>query len=339
MTDPGAPILPRRIAVRVLLTQLVLAAVVGLTFLACYAGLQRDPQPHQLPVAVSGDHTAAIARQLLGDRITVRVVASAGDARAAVADHDEIAGLAVDGNQLLTVYVAGANGLAENGAAEQMAGAIGRQEHLGLRVSDVRPLLQFDPRGLASFYIALGGTVASFILAQAMFAVRLLIPLRLQLLTLSGFAIVIGVALALLSGPLLHVTPLSWLVLAPVLALLSIAVSVATRALTAWFGSIGITVATLLMTAIGLSTSGGIIGPDLLPGPLGPIGAVLPPGAAFRAIVAIAYFDGHTSAAPVLVLATWAALGLGLLALRHRKDVRSSGPATATAEPAPAPAT
>lgn len=66
-----------------------------------------------------------------------------------------------------------------------------------------------------------------------MFAVRMLIGLRPQLITLAAFAIIIGIALALLSGPVLHVTPMSWPLLAPVLALLSVAVSFATRAPTA----------------------------------------------------------------------------------------------------------
>lgn len=335
---PTPPLLPRRIAVRVLLTQSMLAAVVGLTFLMCYAGLQKDPQPHQLPVAVSDEQTAMVAQQLLGDRVAVRAVASAAAAEAAVLDREQVAGMALNRNRQLTLYVAGPNGLAENGAAEQMARAISQQERLGLQVVDVRPLLPFDPRGLASFYIALGGTVASFILAQAMFAVRMLIRVRTQLVTLSAFAIVTGLALALLSGPLLHVTPIPWLLLAPVLALLSVAVSFGTRALIAWFGSIGITVATLMMTAVGLSTSGGIIGVDLLPAPLARIGAVLPPGAAIRAIVAIAYFDGQKSAAPLLVLAIWAALGLGFVALRDSKDAQNSRPMKATAAGAPATA-
>lgn len=93
------------------------------------------------------------------------------------------------------------------------------------------------------------------------------------------------------------------------------------------------------MTAIGLSTSGGIIGADLLPAPLGHIGAELPQGAAFRAIVAIAYFNGHKSAAPLLVLATWAAIGLGLVALRHHRDSRKSGSAQVVAVAVPALAT
>jgi hypothetical protein len=49
---PGPPRLPTRVAARVLATQAALALVVGLTFLTCYAGLQRDPRPLHLPLAV-----------------------------------------------------------------------------------------------------------------------------------------------------------------------------------------------------------------------------------------------------------------------------------------------
>jgi hypothetical protein len=326
-TRPAGP--PRRLVLRIVATQLLLAALVGGTFVVMYAGLQRDPQPHRLPVAVVGARSARAAEQVLGSSVAVVGVRDVEAARRAVRTGSEIAGFSSEGH-VLRIYVAGPNGSAENAAAEALGSALARGQGRTPTVIDVVPLLPFDPRGLASFYAVLGVTVGSFILAQALYALRAIAGSRTQLGAIAVFAVLIAVLVGIVVDPVLGLLPLPLIALVPVLALLSIAVSATARALTAWFDSYGITAATLLMTAVGLSTSGGIIGQDLLPHPVGAIGSLLPPGAGFRSVVALGYFGPERAFPALLALAIWTLIGVGGL-IAH--DARTGRRSRATLDP------
>lgn len=309
----SSALIPPRAAARVLITQALLAAVVGLTFLYFYAGLQRDPQPHHIPFAITGGPAAQGALRELGAVVDVSKVADDAAARQAVISRHAVAALSFHGSGEVSVYVAAANGAAENTAAEQIAGGVAQRTGSTPHIVDLVPTVRYDPRGLASFYIALAATVSSFILAQAMFALGLITRLRAQLATLVGFAAVIAALLSTVAVPVLHLAPVGVTTLTLVLVVLSMAVSIASRALTSWLGTYGITIATLAMTAVGLSTSGGILSPDLLPPPLAALGAVLPPGLGLRAIVSLSYFHGAGALRPLLGLVGWIAAGLFVL--------------------------
>jgi hypothetical protein len=321
-TPSGAPTAPpTRIVIKVVVTQLVLAALVGVAFVVLYAGLQRDPQPYHLPVAVVGESQAADVQQTLGSTIRVVEVPDSGAARDAVAHRTAVASFELTAHSV-QISLAGPNGLAENTAAQALGDGFARTRNVTTTTTDLMPLPPYDPRGLAGFYTILGVTVGSFIFAQALYALRTLAGLRAQLLATAGFAVFIAITVVLLVGPLLHLLPGSPWGLLPVLMLQSLAVSLTTRALTAWFNSYGIIAATLAMTAVGLSTSGGIIGQDLLPEPLGLLGALLPPGAAFRAVVDITYFGGAQLVLPVLTLTIWLLVALGALLTHYARSRR-----------------
>lgn len=313
---------PRRVVVRVVATQLLLAAVVGVAFVVMYGGLQRDPQPHGLPVTVVGSASSHAARRVLGSAVDVETAPDAVTARRLVREGSEIAAFSVEGRVLRT-YVAGPNGLAENGAAAALGSGLAKAQGRTAAVVDLVPLLPFDPRALASFYTVLGVTVGSFILAQALYALRAIAPSGTQFAAIGTFAVLIATLIAVVVGPLLQLVPVPLVELIPALTLLSIAVSTTARALTAWFNSYGITAATLLMTAVGLSVSGGIVGRDLLPAPIGALGAILPPGAGFRTVVDLGYFGAERALPALVALVVWACAGTaalllhGSLARRH----------------------
>lgn len=314
---PSKP--PRRLVMRIVGTQLLLAALVGVAFVVMYAGLQRDPEPDHLPVAVVGAPAAGFAQRVLGSSVTVTGVPDVASARRAVRTGSEVAAFSSEGS-VLRVYVAGPNGSAENGAAEALGSALARAQRRAPAVADIVPLLPFDPRGLASFYAVLGVTVGSFIVAQALYALRAIAGIRIQLGAIAAFAVLIAVAVGIVVDPVLQLLPLPLIDLIPVLVLLSVAVSTTARALTAWFDSYGITAATLLMTAVGLSISGGIIGQDLLPQPLGTIGALLPPGAGFRTVVGLGYFGPERAGPALAVLSAWTVVGVGGLLAHHLRS-------------------
>jgi hypothetical protein len=72
-------------------------------------------------------------------------------------------------------------------------------------------------------------------------------------------------------------------------------------------------------SAAAMPTSGGIVGAPLLPAPARTVSALLPPGAAVRAIRSYCYFHGVHVAIPLLTLAAWTAAAALLLRIREGK--------------------
>jgi hypothetical protein len=214
-----------------------------------------------------------------------------------------------------------------------VAGLAGRA---GLTVTetDIVPLTRYDSRGLATFYVVFGVTLASFVLAQGLTGAAGAIRLRHRLYAMGGFAVVIGVVAATIAGPVYGSLTAPFPLLALTLTLLSAASAFATKAMGAWLGPAGFGLAVLVLTTIGNATSGATLGYDVLPGWAQAISAKLPPGAAVRAVNDFGYHDGSHAGLPLAVLAIWAVAGFGLVLLRHRVPPRPA-PETAAAQTRP----
>ncbi|AVH54753.1 MULTISPECIES: hypothetical protein [Streptomyces] len=76
------------------------------------------------------------------------------------------------------------------------------------------------------------------------------------------------------------------------------------------------------MLTVGNATSGATIGADLLSAAARAVSALLPPGAAVRAVTDLSYFSGAHTAGPVITLTLWAAIAALLLSLRPRLTQR-----------------
>lgn len=316
---------PGRIAARLLGQQAVLVMVVGVAFLLLYAGLLRHPQLSGLTTAVAGPAVSAPERAALGHQVDLRHLASGAAVRAAVAHGDVAAGLvASPTGHDLTLFLAGPGGASTNQAASELFGGLALAAHAHLTTVPLVPLVANDPTSKAMFFLALAETVSSFIFAQALFGLREVVTLRRQLAGVGVFAVISAVTLGLLARFGLYLTPAAPLPLVGVLVLLSLAVSLTARALSVWWGPVGITVATLLATAIGFSTSGGILGRFLLPPWLGELGAHLPTGAALRALLDLGYFHSAHVWPPLADLAAWAAAGTIALVLWDLTSSRST---------------
>jgi hypothetical protein len=100
---------------------------------------------------------------------------------------------------------------------------------------------------------------------------------------------------------------------AGVTALLSLAVGLTTAGLLRWVGSAGIGLSLLLMVLLGLSSSGGLLSSQFLPGFFETLGPLMPASAARDGLRAVVYFDGHGSGGAILVLGAWAAIGAAAL--------------------------
>jgi hypothetical protein len=128
-----------------------------------------------------------------------------------------------------------------------------------------------------------------------------------------GFAVLAGLAAALIAGPLLGVLPGPLLAIAGILVLLALATAAVTMSLTALLGDPGIVLATLLLVILGNATSGGVVSAYFLPGGFRQLSPALPAGATTRALGRVDYFYSGHVLGPVTILAAWALGGLLLL--------------------------
>ncbi|MFF3561248.1 hypothetical protein ACFYXS_14525 [Streptomyces sp. NPDC002574] len=307
------------VPVRTWLQPALIGLVIVSAFISCYIGVQRDPQPHRLPISVSGHLLSDELQQALGDSVDVRPAASTADARLALERHDVVAALsATDHGEKLRLEVAGANGLSTTNAVKNLVSAYGHGAGKDVAVRDVVPLDQYDARGLAGFYVSFGVSLAGFVLAQNALGLGQLLHLRHRLSLIAGFSAVSGLLAAFIAGPVLGAVPAPFLPLAFTLALLSGAAAFTTKLLGTYLGPLGVPVATLLLLTIGNSTSGATIGTDLLPGVGRALSTALPPGAAVRAVTDLTYFDGAHALTPLATLALWAGGAALLVVLRPR---------------------
>ena len=325
-----------RIPVGIWLKPALIALVLASAFIGCYIGLQRDPTPHHLPVAVLGDSLSEHVQNALGDAVATQPSASAAAAHAVLEHRDVVAVLAQEAPGQLTLHVAGANGMSTTAAVENLLTAYAHRAGQGLTVTDDIPLAPYDARGLAGFYLAFGVTLAGFVLAQNTLALSTRLHLRHRFTLIAGCSAAVGLVGAILAGPVLGAVPAPFTPLALTLALLAAAAAFATEFLGSFFGAVGVPMATLLLLTVGNSTSGATIGADLLPPAAQAVSAVLPPGAAVRAITDLSYFGGAHVGAALLALSLWVVLCATLVwarnAIRQPRRTRSGSPSNQNRE-------
>jgi hypothetical protein len=131
----------------------------------------------------------------------------------------------------------------------------------------------------------------------------------IRLGALALYAVVSGLAGALIAGPLFGALSGHFLALAAIGALVVAAAAAATVALQILFGIVGIGLAILLFVVLGNPSAGGPYPAPLLPAFWRVIGPLLPPGAGVTAVRNTVYFSGHAIGGALLVLACYAAAG------------------------------
>ncbi|MEU3982819.1 hypothetical protein AB0F77_22440 [Streptomyces sp. NPDC026672] len=213
----------------------------------------------------------------------------------------------------LRLDVAGAAGPTTAADVERVISRAASDLHLPLTVRDVVPLSMSDQRGLAMFFTGLGIALGSSALVQGLNRMRIPLTWSQRVFITGVFSVLTGVAGALLTGPVTGALPGPPVPVATTLALLSAAGALTTQALTQWVGAAGLPAATVLFVGVGMPTSGGVVDTDLLPPAARSMSALLPPGAAARAIRNFCYFDGVHVVGPLLTLTGWATAAAALL--------------------------
>jgi EmrB/QacA subfamily drug resistance transporter len=310
------------------LPPLVTALVIGVAFVAIFVGLQRGPTPDRMPIATVGPDLTRTAERTFGSKADVVGVVDEQAGRQLVDDREVVGVVNALSDATLRFTYAGARGPSEVNAAQKLVAGLAKAQGARLQTVDAVPLVAEDSRGMTSFYVVFGVTLASFILAQALWSAAPRLPLRGRLAVTAGFAIVIGVLGALITGPIYGSLTAPFALLALTLVLLSAASAMTTTALVSWLGPAGIGLAVLLLTVVGNATGGATIGFDLLPSWAQIASDALPLGAATRAVNDLGYFDRSDVVPAFLILVAWIAVGLALVGAHQQRRARATGTRT-----------
>ncbi|WP_344451146.1 hypothetical protein, partial [Actinocorallia aurantiaca] len=295
---------------------LALALAVGILqalMVLAFAWPSVNTAPRDVPLGVAGPDAVVTQltqrlEQAQPGAFEVKAYADEAAAREAVQDR-EVYGAVVVTPQGQKVLTASAAGPVVAQALTQLAAA--RTETPAPAVEDVVAADPDDPRG-TGFATMILPLVMSGIAASAILTL-LGRTARDRILGVLVFAAAGGLLTALVAQTWLSLTPGSYLEVAAVAALASLATAAPITGLASLIGPPGIGVGALTLLFLGNPFSGAATGPELLPQPWGALGQLLQPGATASLMRSVAFFDGAAALRPLLVLVAWALLGLALL--------------------------
>jgi hypothetical protein len=317
----GKPKVPRGPGRRI---ELLLPAVVGgLVLLVALLGLVgtaiRDPHPHDIPVGLVGPApalqqiTSAFAANAPG-AFDFTTYQSEADARAAL-DSRAVDGAVILGLPNPRLILAGAAGDATTGVITAAFTNVFKAQGTTLDVEVVHPFAAGDAHGLILFFVVVAVTVATLV-SQALlfrtggdagFGARLIVVLAFSLL---GGLTAMGTAdwIAGDYGP-------GFWTAAGLVVLAAVAVGAVVAGLARVLGAPGVALAALVVVLLGLVSSGGPVGSQLLPDFYRWLAPWMPAGQLYSALRGALYFDGAGLYGPILVLSGWLAAGLVLMGL------------------------
>jgi hypothetical protein len=192
--------------------------------------------------------------------------------------------------------------------------------------ADVVPIDQDDPRGVTLNLFVLALVITSIL--SALVAVQMVPELRAlgPRVAAAGTAALLGAVVAIAIVKAEGALPGSFLAEVAIVALAILGIALSSAGLIRLIGPAGTGVPFLIFLMLGNPASGLASAPELLPTPWNPLGAFLPPGALGDALRGTAYFDAAKIVGPLLVLAAYVAIGIGLNVLASRRAASSPEP-------------
>ncbi|WP_405804733.1 ABC transporter permease [Streptomyces sp. NBC_01187] len=333
-----SPFLPASVLV------LILAAAAGL-FAGSYTYAMANPTPHHVPVAIVGKPNSTHDRSAfvqgmekgLGSSLKLRHFRTQSQAERAIEAQQVFAILRVERPKGVELDISSASGASVAELLEKAGPKVGKKIGVPVKVRDLKPLNEGDPRGLAIFYISLAAVIIGFVgaIQLSVHARDLNPPERIAYTVayalLGGFVIsaVVDWGLDALRLPFTH----SWLIL----ALTMFTCGMVFTMFNTLFGRWAMLPTWGVMVLLGNPSSGGAVSWPLLPSVLGEIGRWLPPGASVNAQHTAVYFPEHQLLQPYLVLAAWALVSSTVFWIwRHRHPGGRTKDAAHAAAPAAA---
>ena len=296
-------------------------AVIQVAFITSYVGAFHHPEPHGLPVAVvapAGDAPQLVKalNGIPGHPIQVTAAPSVAAGTRQLLRREVFGVLVVDptaaGEQLLE---ASASGVSASVAVTDVLDAVAARYHRTVVVHDIRPPSAGDRNGLTSFYLVIGWIVGGYLVASILGISTGSRPANarratLRLGAIAVYALVTGLAGAIVVGPILHALPGPTIQLGLLGALVIFSAGAFAMALLVVAGTIGIGLAIIVFVVLGNPSAGGPYAWQLLPPFWRDIGPWLPSGAGTAAARGIAYFGSTAITANLLVVAAYGVVGI-----------------------------
>jgi hypothetical protein len=329
-------------AYRAALVILLIGTVMASLFVASYSLALGRPVPRHIPTGLVGDPARRPAivdtlEEATDGALDFRPYPSVSAAETAIGEQKILAALALgsDRPQLLISSASGASvALVLQKVAEQVNDQLAPDGVPPLRVVDIRPLPPNDPLGLNSFYVTIAATVLGFVV---MFQIRQhasALSLRDWLAVVGVLAVFGGLALTLVTGPLIHALPGPFPELWGALAAQIAIAALFNSTMLVLFGRWAIIPTWLMFIAFGNAWSGGAVAPSLLPAVYAIVGRFMPSGATVAILHNAAYFRHAQQIKPVVVDALWlvgclVALVIAVRALRRNPTGKPLDPEAA----------
>ncbi|GAA2224990.1 ABC transporter permease [Herbiconiux moechotypicola] len=319
---------------RVLLIGLGASLIVGV-FVLAFSWPSITSTVHSIPLAVSGDSTTAdtVAEQIeqnAGEQFDVVRVDTRAEAVDLIETRDAYGAVVLD-ESVPEVLTASANGVVVSQVLSQLAATLQSSftQQLAaqgvaadavptITVTDVVPLADTDARGTGlttmSFPLVIGGMIGGVVVSLLVAGVWR----RLTAVVLYGVAG--GVVVTLIGQAWFGILQGSPVLNALAVAASILAISAFIVGLTAVLGPRGIAIGAVLSLLIGNPISSAAQPWQFLPEPWGAIGQFFPPGAGATLLRDLSYFPSASTLQPWLVLASWIALGVVLMAVGHARN-------------------
>ncbi|MCC9176095.1 ABC transporter permease [Arthrobacter sp. zg-Y750] len=299
-----------------------LAAGMGLAYLGAF----HEPEPRHLAVAVVGTGAQAeVFAQRLNDsapdKLDVRTVPDAGEARRLITDRD-ISVAYETGSDDATLYVSTAGSATTAEVAKKIFLPLAYESEKPLQVVDVVPTNEHDPTSQGLFFLLVAMSVGGYSSAVAISAVAGRISVLWRAAVALASSAVIAAMGVIIAGPVYGVIEhshwgiwlLTWLYVATI-TLLGVAMYPMLRKWTT-------PTLTLLFVMLNFTSSGGIFTFETVPPFFAALGSFWNGAAWLHAAQGLVYFPGQAFGTDLLKLAIWLAAGAGLLALTHLWSVR-----------------
>jgi hypothetical protein len=241
-------------------------------------------------------------------------------------------GVLVLGSGAPHLIVAGAAGDGSSGVITAVFTGAFKAQGSAVTVETVHPFAGGDPHGLILFFMVVAVMVSTLV-AQAALGLGREAGSGTRLLVAGAFAVLAGLAGMGTAAWMVGGYGSGFWAAVALVALASAAVGTAVAGSIRLLGAAGFALSALVVVLLGLVSSGGPVGSQLLPDFYRWLAPWMPPGEVYDALRGALYFGGAGVGRPVVVLCGWLLGGLALLLLGELL-ARRAHPAPPAAVPA-----
>jgi hypothetical protein len=303
-------------------------------FVLSYVGAFHDPSPHRVPIAVAAPadisgHLVSELNAIGGQPLYATAVADEIIGRTLLR-HGSTSGLLIinPGARTDALLVAGGGGAATATAVQDVIAQTEAAQHRHATVTDAVPAQPGDARGLSGFYLVVGWLVGGYLVAALLGIATRPRPATtrraiIRLIVLVPYAILSGLAGAIIVGPVLGALTGHFIAISALGALIVYCAATVTMGFQVLLGTFGVGLTLILFVVLGNPSAGGAYPPPLLPVFWRTISPALPNGAGVQALRHIVYFGSYGITGNLIIIAAYivtaitvAITGTSLLARR-----------------------